>query len=128
MAVYINKETNEYPRYQGDVRLVHPEISEEFICPPCFIEVVETQTPDFDATKETLVEEFPEFVDGAYIQKWRIEPLDELTIFKIQTRPKDPTRLYEFNEETKKWIMIRSFNGDDDITETTSETQEELTT
>jgi hypothetical protein len=123
MTVYINKDTNEYPRYQGDIRLVHPEIGEEFICPPCFVEVLQTEPPIYDATKETLIEDFPELIDGTYVQKWRIQPLDELTIFKIQTRPKDPLKRYEFDEVNRQWIMTESFYPDDVVDEQTDTVQ-----
>lgn len=48
MTAYIKLDTKEFPLYQGDIRLEHPEIGEEFICPPTFARVEFTEPPEFD--------------------------------------------------------------------------------
>lgn len=51
--MYIKLSTLEFPRYEGDIRLEHPEISEEqtgptFPCPDTYAPVIEVQPPPFD--------------------------------------------------------------------------------
>lgn len=99
---YINIETNEYPRYQGDIRLIHPEMGEEFICPPCFVEVKEGPLPEvpegFTLIRKELV-----VVDGDYLQEWDIQEVPTETLEKYNSYPADMTRAYEWDEKTQTW-------------------------
>lgn len=54
MSNYINTITGEYPVHQGDIRLVHPEIGAEFVCPDGYALVEETLPPVFDETTQRL--------------------------------------------------------------------------
>lgn len=80
MATYINKKTNEYPLYEGDIRLIYPDMGEEFILPEDFMEVTETPLPIVTET-QTFTEAMPKLNDdGSYervyvIRDWTEEEL-----------------------------------------------------
>ena len=48
MTAYIKLATREFPLYQGDIRLEHPEIGADFICPDTYAPVEYTEPPEFD--------------------------------------------------------------------------------
>jgi hypothetical protein len=59
MIFYIKLATFEYPRYEGDIRLEHPEILESqtgdtFPCPDTYAPVVYEDQPDIDLTVQTM--------------------------------------------------------------------------
>lgn len=80
MSAYINKDTNEYPLYQGDIRLIYPEMGDEFILPDNFAEVTEGELPTV-AENQTFTETTPQLKDdGTYervfvIRDWTQEEL-----------------------------------------------------
>ena len=45
---YINLLTLEFPWYEGDIRLNHPEIGEEFVCPNTYAPVTVSPEPVID--------------------------------------------------------------------------------
>jgi hypothetical protein len=45
MSLYINTTTNAYPLYEGDIRLLHPEIESEFTLPSGYAVVEEGILP-----------------------------------------------------------------------------------
>jgi hypothetical protein len=49
---YINLLTLEFPRYQGDIRLNHPEIGEEFVCPNTYAPVTVLPAPVIDSQNQ----------------------------------------------------------------------------
>jgi len=51
---YINLLTLEFPRYEGDIRLDHPEIGEEFICPSTYAPVTVSPEPVIDTQNQKL--------------------------------------------------------------------------
>jgi hypothetical protein len=51
MSLYINTTTNDYPLYEGDIRLLHPEIGVEFILPSGYAVVEEGVIPQTASTK-----------------------------------------------------------------------------
>jgi hypothetical protein len=51
---YINLLTLEFPRYEGDIRLDHPEIGEEFVCPNTYAPVTVSPEPEFDNQNQKL--------------------------------------------------------------------------
>ena len=80
MAAYINKETNEYPLFEGDIRLLYPDMGNEFILPDNFAEVPESDLPVIAET-QTFAETTPKLnADGSYervyaIRDWTEEEL-----------------------------------------------------
>ena len=51
---YINLLTLEFPRYEGDIRLDHPEIGEEFVCPSTYAPVTVSPEPVIDSQNQKL--------------------------------------------------------------------------
>ena len=49
---YINLLTLEFPRYEGDIRLDHPEIGEEFVCPSTYAPVTVSPIPAIDGQNQ----------------------------------------------------------------------------
>jgi hypothetical protein len=77
MATYINTETNEYPLYEGDIRLVNPDMGDEFILPSNFAEVPESNLPTITET-QTFTETTPKLNDdGSYERVYVIRDLTE---------------------------------------------------
>lgn len=52
---YINLLTLEFPRYEGDIRLDHPEIGEVFVCPETYAPVTVSEEPSFDVYTQKIV-------------------------------------------------------------------------
>lgn len=51
---FININTLEFPRHEGDVRLEHPDMGETFICPIDFAMVTLNAPPAFDANTQVV--------------------------------------------------------------------------
>lgn len=75
---YIKISTKEYPRFQGDIRLEHPEIGEQFICPNTYIEVYETQQPVVSHGKY-IVETYPKQIDEKWVQNFELVDVPQIT-------------------------------------------------
>jgi len=75
MSAYIKLLTLEYPRYQGDIRLEHPEIGNEFVCPNTYALVVDSEPLTFDETIQTVEQSSPVQVDGIWQQTWLLRNL-----------------------------------------------------
>ena len=75
MSAYIKLSTLEYPRYQGDIRLDHPEIGNDFVCPDTYTPVADTEPPSFDGSTQTIEQVSPVQVDGVWLQTWIIRDL-----------------------------------------------------
>ena len=74
---YINTKTLEYPRHQGDIRLVYPDMGEDFILPDdTFVEVEETPTPKV-GTNEKLVELQPVLTDGKWVRQFMVQQMTQ---------------------------------------------------
>jgi hypothetical protein len=67
---YIKLETNEYPLFQGDIRLQHPEMGEQFICPNTYTEVYETEPPTDLPEGKALAETYPVQIDGKWVRNY----------------------------------------------------------
>jgi len=67
MTIYINVDSNEYPRYEADI-LLDPTAN--------WVEVSETQTP-LTAADEMPYQITPILIDGKYVQQWQIRKLSE---------------------------------------------------
>ena len=68
MSAYIKLSTLEYPRHEGDIRVDHPEIGAEFVCPFTYAPVEWVDAPQYDLATQRVSEGAPELVDG----KWRM--------------------------------------------------------
>lgn len=75
--VYIKLSTLEYPRYQGDIRLEHPDIGDVFVCPNTYSEVFEVPMPDIDFNNQTCYEMPPQKNDEKWTMVWGIRDLTE---------------------------------------------------
>lgn len=75
---YIKLATMEYPRHQGDIRLEHPDIGDEFVCPDTYAHVQDTPEPEVTETQK-VVELLPVMVDGVWQRQWSIvdKPITE---------------------------------------------------
>jgi len=71
---YRKKSTGEYPRFQGDVRLEHPEIGDVFICPDTYEPVYEGIIPELPQDT-VLVELPPTKVGGVWVQQLTTTPV-----------------------------------------------------
>lgn len=83
MSSYIKLATLEYPFFEGDIRLEHPEIGELFVCPNTYAEVKIGQLPEFDALTQTFYESKPYFDNDVWktdilIKDFTKEELDNL--------------------------------------------------
>jgi len=77
MATYINKETNEYPLHEGDIRLIYPNMEDEFILPANFAEVPESDFPAI-TENQTFAESAPQLnADGSYSRVYLTRDLTE---------------------------------------------------
>lgn len=72
MSAYIKLSTLEYPRHEGDIRLEHPEIGDEFVCPPEYAEVFATPQPVFVEKEQCVYELPPENIDGVWTMVWAV--------------------------------------------------------
>lgn len=78
MHVYINLTTKEYPVYEGDIRIDHPNIPEDitgdaFPCPDGFAKVKWVEPPAYDEIEERLVQLTPKCVNGVWNVRWAVE-------------------------------------------------------
>ena len=96
---YLKLSTMEYPLFEGDIRLEHPEISEfqtgdTFPCPENFVKVKEIEHPNFDASQNQYVkEQMPQQIDGVWTQVFSVETytaeeLKQIEEFKKMQRAK----------------------------------------
>lgn len=74
MSLYLNINTKEYPRYQGDLELLGWSVGEPL--PEGWVTVVETDIP-LIASDETFAETEPQIVDGVWTRQWAVRKLTE---------------------------------------------------
>jgi hypothetical protein len=77
MSTYIKLSTLEFPRYEGDIRLDHPEISEgltgdEFPCPETYAKVKIGEYPKIDDTRQGTAYDVPKLVNEEWICEYKI--------------------------------------------------------
>jgi hypothetical protein len=68
---YIKLSTGEYPFFQGDVRLEHPEIGDVFVCPETYAEVCDTEIIPVRGENENLVEDPPIKINGIWTRQFK---------------------------------------------------------
>jgi hypothetical protein len=96
MSAYIKLSTLEYPRYEGDIRSEHPDITEDqtwpnFPCPDTYAVVTQTSMPVVGAG-QVCFETEPVQIDGVWTQTWGVRDLTQEEIdFFSQRQPLDVT-------------------------------------
>jgi|TARA_R110000824_G_scaffold63176_1_gene166482 hypothetical protein len=70
MTAYIKLATREFPLHQGDIRLEHPEIGEEFICPDTYAPVEWTEPPEYDPITMRRGYDAPIKVANKWLASW----------------------------------------------------------
>ena len=73
MGYYIKKSTNQYPLFEGDIRLEHPEIGDEFICPDTYAYVEDAPTPEYDMSLQKIKYGNPVEENGKWLMTFIIE-------------------------------------------------------
>ena len=97
MSTYLKLSTMEYPRFEGDIRLDYPEITEDqtgdtFPCPADYVVVQEVSCPTFDGNTQAAIQLIPQQIDGVWTMVWEIKNLTQDQIDAI----------YAANEEDRK--------------------------
>lgn len=82
--LFYNTETQEYPRYQGDLQLLGWEIGNPL--PENWVEV-ENNDPVYNPKTQTFTESLPELIEGKYIRKYQVRDLTPEEIAKGQGDP-----------------------------------------
>jgi hypothetical protein len=77
MSAYIKLSTLEYPRHQGDIRLEHPEIGDEFVCPNTYAEVLWADAPEINHESQICYEIAPQLKGKQWIMVWEVRDLTE---------------------------------------------------
>ena len=82
MSTYIKLSTLEYPRHEGDIRLEHPEITEDqtwpnFPCPPTYALVQDVPIPENQDPDKTVQEVMPIQIDGVWTRQFIVRDLTE---------------------------------------------------
>ena len=86
---YIKLSNMQYPLYEGDIRLEHPEIREDqthpnFPCPEGYALLEFDPLPDFNSSTHTTTRLPPAIVGGVWRVQW--SPVRELTEAEKQQR------------------------------------------
>lgn len=102
MSAYIKLSTLEYPRYQGDIRLEHPTIGQEFICPETYAPVEVAAAPEFDYATQTAYELSPVNTNGVWSMAWAVR---DLTAQELEDR-----RVWEEAEKIKHGSVRTNIN------------------
>ena len=79
MSAYININTNEYPLHEGDIRLLYPEMGEDFVLPEGFAEVIESLPPEHPITKKAK-EIAPLLTENGYTRQWEFVDMTQQEI------------------------------------------------
>lgn len=74
MAIYLNTNTNEYPRFIGDIQIEFPSWNFGDELPSNWVEVEEVENPAY-SDNEILEELQPKLVNGKYKQQWVVRKM-----------------------------------------------------
>jgi len=102
MSVYIKISTLEYPRYEGDIRLEHPEIADVFVCPETYAPVEEVVAPEFDYVTQTAYQLPPVNTNNIWCMAWAVR---DLTAQELEDR-----RVWEEAEKIKHGSVRTNIN------------------
>jgi hypothetical protein len=100
---YINITTNEYPLYEGDIRLAHPEIGEDFILPSEYATVELEPVPECDKDYYPVAEPLIKIGDK-YVQTFRAEKMSDEDIYQRDSKPTNVPQEYYWNQFDKVWV------------------------
>lgn len=88
-------DTGEYPVFEGDLRLLYPDMGEVFVCPPGYVVVYDVDTPKPPETAHMLFELPPVFDGENFVRSFTFkEPVrkpvqvPQITPFTFSARPK----------------------------------------
>lgn len=94
---YLKVSTMQYPLHQGDIRLMYPDMGEEFVIPDAdIVEVEDTPVPSI-GVNEYLVENVPVLIDGKWTRQFEVRQLTAEEIeardeFMAMMNPKPPVQ------------------------------------
>lgn len=123
MSVYIKLATLEYPRHEGDIRNEYPEISEGqtgffFPCPDTYALVEQTPPPRCNPDTEVPEEIAPELVDGKWIARWIVRPMNALELALEAERrasipfiPSSQTSGTVVSDDTESELVVEDANA-----------------
>ena len=88
MTTYIKLLTLEYPRYEGDIRLEHPDIREDqthpnFPCPDTYALVTPIQIPSYNEETQCAEEIAPVQIEDVWTQQFLVR---DLTAEELEAR------------------------------------------
>jgi hypothetical protein len=76
MSIFINTNTNEYPRHIGDIQILYPYHKGEDFLPDGWHLVEPTAHPTI-TSEQTVEESFPVNIDGKWKQSWVVRDLTD---------------------------------------------------
>lgn len=90
MSTYIKLSTLEYPRHEGDIRLEHPEITQDqtgdsFPCPSTHALVTWVNPPEIDENAQFAYQTAPIEENGEWKMVWAVRNLSQEEIDYLQT-------------------------------------------
>jgi len=101
MSAYIKLSTLEYPRYEGDIRLEYPEITEDqtgatFPCPNTYALVTPVQMPECNYEIQCVEELPPVQIDGVWTQRFLVR---DLTVEELEARARRIAEMAQRNPQ-----------------------------
>ena len=103
MSTYIKLSTLKYPRYEGDIRLDHPEITEDqtgatFSCPNTYAAVTPVQMPECNYEIQCVEELPPVQIDGVWTQRFLVR---DLTVEELEARARRSAEIAQRNAQQR---------------------------
>jgi|688.fasta_scaffold1033589_2 hypothetical protein len=89
--MFINKITKEYPRFIGDIQILHPEATLENL-PEDWILVATTPKPEYQEGK-AIYEIAPEEINGYWTQQWNVR---DFNAEELEMHRKNNEKVSEF--------------------------------
>lgn len=103
MTLYFNPETNEYPRYDGDIQSLYPEWESGTPVPTPWVEVQEVTEPEAQVEVMTY-EGLPQLISGVWKMNWESRPMTEDEKARTSTPVPRDGLLYVWDSETRTWV------------------------
>ena len=94
--MFINTITKEYPRFIGDIQLLHPNATENDL-PDGWALVVETPKPEYQEGK-AIYEIAPKEVGGVWTQQWNVR---DFNAEELEIHRKNDKKVGEFLAKLK---------------------------
>ena len=105
MLPYIDTETNQYPLYEPDIRLLYPgkSFKTPFVAPERYQIVYVKDTPIYDRLNDGYEAKAPELgEDGKWIQGWNVFPLEASQAAANVQAEKDAVHLLVDAEQARR--------------------------